>query len=215
MSRALHSGVLRHESFWAWLRCGLVRLLCAVCFLCSLGFLGGARDALAQPPSLSELTVDNRQGVATVRFGLRLEGVDELARRLREGEVVAVVSRATLSQRRDWVWDAPLAEREMRAIIRYDALGKEFALTRPGLPGLPGAGGEARDAALGGLLGRSLSELSLELGPAGMLTKGVRYQLELKVSVERADAPPWLKRALFFWSWNVFPPARYALEFVY
>lgn len=179
----------------------------AACLL-ALWLLGPVLG-LAQELSLGNLVVDNRQNVVMARFGLRVEGAEALGRRVMDGETLGLICQASLSKARDYWFNRLLARREFVSVLSYDALARQFVLE------LPGRGQPARDADLAALLGRSWSDLALDLGPSKALDRGERYLLDLYVGLERVDAPDWLKRTLFFWSWSAAPPARYQLDFTY
>ena len=47
------------------------------------------------------------------------------------------------------------------------------------------------------------------------LASGETYKVRLDVTLQHAEVPPWLEKALFFWSWDIAPAASFTQEFTY
>ncbi|MBG0776014.1 MAG: DUF4390 domain-containing protein [Desulfovibrionaceae bacterium] len=183
-------------------------LLGALC--CALAcVLAWAAPARAQHISLSDLVLDNRAGNITVRFSLDMEDEGELEKILADGAVLSLVCEGSLSAARNWWLDKDVTESRFVNRLRYDALTKEYVLERPG-GDAPRRGKDLKE-----LLKRAWAVIEVDLGAFDVLQRGRSYTLDLDVSLKYDDVPAWLRSALFFWSWNVAPSARYRMEFQY
>ena len=69
--------------------------------------------------------------------------------------------------------------------------------------------------ALTNALNAVLGDAVIPLSPTIPLTPGENYQVALTLSLRHAHVPPWLEKALFFWSWDVLAPATFTLDFQY
>ncbi len=68
---------------------------------------------------------------------------------------------------------------------------------------------------LADVLRRAFGEITIDLGPWDILERGEAYVLTLGIELGRADVSAFVRNALFFWSFDVVPPARYRLDFTY
>lgn len=165
--------------------------------------------SLAQELVLNNLVVDNQAGEILVRFGVEVEGSDQLADVLKEGESLGLsCSVALLRQRALW-FDQTVYAADVDLFLRYDPLGKQFVAE------LPGSDASRAHADLAVLLSKAWSEIALGLGPWKNLSRGREYSLMLEISLNRLDVPVWLKKSLFFWDWEAAPTTHYQLEFTY
>lgn len=169
----------------------------------------GPCAAFAGELELDSLILDNHQGNIGVRFGVRLVGLDELLEELNAGTTVALDCEASVS-RKGRVWlDKELTGIQWRSTLSKDVLADEFLLQ------LPGEDKPRRGKNLRELIKAGWGGLTLDLGPWDALTPGHDYQLGLNISLDRTDVPIWLRYVVFFWSFDVYPPASYQLDFSY
>lgn len=180
-------------------------LLCAVI----LGVVFVCAPCLAGELELGSLILDNQDGNLGVRFGIRLSGLDELREELDAGTTVILGCQATVSRKgRMWL-DKQLVGAELNSTVTKDVLADEYRLQ------LPGESKPRRGKDLGALLEASWGSLALDLGPWTALAPGNDYQLKIEISLDRSDVPVWLRYVVFFWSFDVYPPASYQLDFTY
>jgi hypothetical protein len=170
---------------------------------------GGARPALAQSQVLNDLVLNNQAGTVTVRFGLELDNIEPLRRALKDGGVLGLRCRARLSKLRSYLPDSLVAKASILRKLSWDGLTREYVMTQPGQVE------PLRSGNLGSLVETGWREIAIDLGAWSLLDRGASYRLDLTVDLDRLDVPLWLRRALFFWSWDVVPEAQYQLEFTY
>lgn len=101
-----------------------------------------------------------------------------------------------------------LAECHILYQIRFDPLTREYVLLREATP-------PQRHSSLESLLNDALGDTVIPLIPATPLAPDESYRASLTLTLRHAHVPPWLKRTLFFWSWDVLAPATFTLDFHY
>lgn len=165
--------------------------------------------AQAQTLTLKNLVMDNQAGSLMVRFGVEVEGLQEVAVNLENGVKVAFVCTAKLYEGAGWWFDSLLSKTRYESFLSFDPLTNEYKLK------LPGEKNELRDKDLPALVKRCWSAIDLDMGPWSVLERGEKYSLRMETKLEQRDVPKWLKKTLFFWSWDVVPSAVYNLDFDY
>ena len=88
------------------------------------------------------------------------------------------------------------------------ALSREFILSSPGHP-------IVRQKQFDTLLASAFQHLDFLLPLQAPLVSGETYRVQLKITLEHAEVPPWLEKALFFWSWEVTPPLSFSQDFIF
>ena len=167
-------------------------------------------QSFAQSIKLSNLVVDNQAGRIKVRFGVEVAATQEVEQALHNGQLLALQCRATLSRRRDYFWNASVAQAQtVSRLIRSDD-GEAYEIIHPG-----GRRENYRGRDLAVVMGEAWGTMDLDLGPWDSLSRGNVYVLSLEVRLLRQDVSAWLKNALFFWNFDTIPPAEYKLEFSY
>ena len=180
-------------------------LLLAVALLAAA--LPGA--SLAQRMGLSNLVVDNQAGRAKVRFGVAVGAVDAVREALENGQVLALSCKASLSQNRNYLWNAEVASTEMLSTLFLHDNGP-YEISLPG-----GKREHFRGRDLDLVMKEAWGGLSMDLGPWDKLERGHSYSLDLEIRLLRQDMPGWLKGALFFWNFDAISPVKYRLDFSY
>lgn len=171
---------------------------------------GGVRHAHAAGGlELGNLILDNLAGNITVRFGVRVDQLEELEQVLAEGSTVGLVCEGGVSRRKSMWPDKTLAEEEWVSTLRRDVLAQDYVLD------LPGAEKALRSKDLAALLKDGWGRLSMVIGPWAALSPGGEYSLDLSITLTRRDVPVWLRYVVFFKSWDVYQPVSYQLDFRY
>jgi hypothetical protein len=185
----------------------LAPVLAALALL--LALVLAAQAAPAQSLVLDNLVLSNQAGTIAVRFGLEVDNVEPLRRALKDGGVLGLRCRARLSKHQSYLPDSLVAKAGIMRTLSWDGLTREYVIGQPGQVEL------LRNGNLASLVGAGWREIAMDLGPWSLLERGASYRLDLSVDLDRADVPLWLRRVLFFWSWDVVPEAKYQLEFTY
>ena len=92
--------------------------------------------------------------------------------------------------------------------LRHDLLSREFILSSPGHP-------IVRQKQFDTLLASAFQHLDFLLPLQAPLVSGETYRVQLKITLEHAEVPSWLEKALFFWSWEVTPPLSFSQDFIF
>ncbi len=179
----------------------------AVALATALVLCAGA--AQAQSLALSNLVVDNQAGTLMARFGVAVEGAASLTDQLQAGATLALSCKARLTKAGGLLGGTHISETGMLSRLKFDPLTREYALQ------LPGRETPLRGASLDELLRSGWGELALDLGSWRQLESGQDYSVSLEIKLSQAEIPSWLKRNLFFWSWDVIPATSYQLHFRY
>jgi hypothetical protein len=165
--------------------------------------------AHAERIGLSNLVVDNQEGRIKVRFGVDIKDVEAVSQALEKGEVLALQCRATLSRKRDYLWDTEgvSAETTSRLVLQD---GGPYEISYP--DGLR-EHYRGRDLAL--VMKEAWGAMNLDLGDWNTLARGNVYTLTLDIRLKRLDIASWTKGLLFFWNFDAVSPASYQLDFSY
>ena len=166
-----------------------------------------ASRAAGQEVILRNIIVNNDHGEVHLRFGLRTRDADKLAQYLKQGTNLRLVCTAAMDLERNLWWDRELRRSSKNSLLHYDSLNDEYRLHK----GKNGSG--ERNSDLSSLLQSGWGQIDMYLGPWPDEYKEENLALHLSVRLIRADVPVWLKRTLFFWSWNVVPVRNYRIRF--
>jgi hypothetical protein len=157
--------------------------------------------------ALDNLVLDSQSGLIHLRFGLRMTQTSSIQDVLKEGVDLWLSGTARLISKRLILPNTVMAERHFEHVLEWNSLTKEYELTLPRKEHL------VKNKELDALLAEHWAEISLEMGEWSMLESGQVYHLELEIMLDRRDIPDWMRRVLFFWSWEIISPIRYELEF--
>jgi len=185
------------------------RFLLILCVLLTV-VVAWRAQGFAQSIKLSNLVVDNKEGRITARFGVEVAATQEVEQALRSGQLLALQCRATLSRRRDYFWNAGVAQAQTVSRLILSGDGEAYEVIHPG-----GRRENYRGRDLGVVMREAWGTMDLDLGPWDSLSRGNVYVLSLEVRLLRQDVSAWLKNTLFFWNFDTIPPAEYKLEFSY
>ena len=163
--------------------------------------------AAGQEVILRNLIVNNDEGTVHLRFGLRTREPEELSRFLKQGTGLRLICAASMDLERDLWWNRELRRSRKEFLLRYHSLDDDYRLaTEDG-------GFQERNADLESLLHKGWSRIDMYLGDWPGEYEEDDLALNLRVRLVRSDVPVWLKRTLFFWSWNVVPAKNYRIRF--
>lgn len=166
-----------------------------------------ASQAAGQEVTLRNLVVNNNDGAVHLRFGLRARNTEEMSRYLEQGTDLRLVCTATMNLERSLWWDRELRRSVKAFFLRYDSLDDVYRFSTD-----EASAGE-RDSDLASLLSSAWRHIDMYLGPWPKEYREENLALHLTVRLVRTDVPVWLKRTLFFWSWDVVPEKNYRIRF--
>lgn len=174
----------------------------------SLFILFPPSGATASTLQLKNMVLDNQAGSIMARFGIELAADTEVEEALQNGIKLKLECDASLFEHKSVWMDSKVAGKNYSSKLYFDSLSNEFVLEKPGQKIF-------KNKSLSILLREEWKSFILDLGPWSTLKRGERYNLRLKVRLDRTEVPAWLKSTLFFWSWDIIPAATYQLDFTY
>ncbi len=163
----------------------------------------------SQEVMLKNLVLDNVAGIVQLRFGIKTVDASELKEYLQEGVILRLQCSAKLKANKSLWWDETLREEKVAFELKNNPLTRKYVLRNVT------ENRTMQNKDLETLIRSNWGNMVLEMGRWPKAPQGREYVLELKVRLERADIPVWLKRALFFWSWEVVPVKTYRMNFTY
>ena len=163
--------------------------------------------AHAQELHLANLVLNNFEGKIRVRFGVEPSSPEHVRQALDAGERLALRCRAKLALKRDYLWNQELSTANLESELRR-LRGGEYAVSLPGQGPMVG-----KDVSV--LLRKAWNEILLDLGPWDHLQRGQTYVVSLELSLIRLDVSSWVRRGLFFWTFDAAQPVSYQLDFTY
>jgi hypothetical protein len=178
-------------------------------FLGCVFVLAGVVSAGAQQLVLENFVLDNVGERIQVRFGLEVEEIEELQKPLENGGRVRMQCTIFLRRQRGWWPDSTVAEKKLCYDLKNNPLTQMYSMVNCQNDN------QARDNTLQDLIQKKWNDITLDLGPWSALHSGASYFVEVNLQFKRPDVPVWLKKALFFWSWDVLASQNYRMHFVY
>lgn len=163
--------------------------------------------AKAQSLEIKESVLDMGSGQVQVRFGLEVKGIDELRQVLEDGGVFELQCQATLYRKRGVVWDAAMGQAIFTSQINSNPLSQSFSVIDSTTNKI------VQNKNFSDLLHSVWKAIVLDLGAVGKLEKGQEYRVVLTVGVDQVDVPQWVKRSMFFWSFEAIPKTSTELTF--
>lgn len=162
----------------------------------------------AQEVILRNIVVENVEGATQVRFGLQTSDSQKLAPYLNQGSDLRLICTAILTRERSFWWNRQLQSSRKELRLEYRSLEEEYRIYQEGSESY-----ESRDGDLNRMLDEALGSMSMDLGPWLEEFETLNIVLDFNIRMVREDVPSWLKRTLFFWSWDVVPEKEYRIQF--
>ncbi len=174
-----------------------------------LGTLSASANTGETPKlELRSFTLETLNDGVHVSMGLGIEHMGSVRSQLRDGAVMTLTCNLDLVRVRTILSNEILSSETRTYQLRHDLLSREFILSSPGTP-------IVRQKQFAALVASAWQHLEFVLPIKEPLVSGETYRVQLKVTLEHAEVPPWLEKALFFWSWEVTPPLSFTQEFVF
>lgn len=142
------------------------------------------------------------------QYGNRVENGGVVRSQLRDGAVMTLTCKLALERVRTLLSNEVISGESRSYQLRHDLLSREFILSSPGHP-------IVRQKQFDTLLASAFQHLDFLLPLQAPLVSGETYRVQLKITLEHAEVPPWLEKALFFWSWEVTPPLSFSQDFIF
>ena len=157
---------------------------------------------------LRTFTIEMLNDGVHVSTGIGLENGGVVRSQLRDGAVMTLTCKLALERVRTLLSNEVISGESRSYQLRHDLLSREFILSSPGHP-------IVRQKQFDTLLASAFQHLDFLLPLQAPLVSGETYRVQLKITLEHAEVPPWLEKALFFWSWEVTPPLSFSQDFIF
>ena len=157
---------------------------------------------------LDTFTVETIPEGVQVDTGFKIDHANVIRAQLRDGAVMNLQCKLKLERVRTLLSNPVISETTRSYQLRHDLLTREFILSSPERP-------LVRQKQFDALLASTWGHLQFLLPLHEPLSSGETYRVQFDVTLEHAEVPPWLEKALFFWSWEVAPPLSFSQDFVF
>ena len=172
---------------------------------------GGDTPVNLQPSAemlLDSFTVQTSAQQVEVLTGLRISNPDGIKSQLRDGAVMMLSCIMNLERIRTLLSNEQLSVIQRTYQLRHDPLTREFMLSSSDAPTL-------HQGNFDSLLNLAWKELHFTLPLLRPLSSGETYRIRLEMTLQHTEVPPWLEKALFFWSWDVCPRVVLTQDFTF
>lgn len=162
---------------------------------------------LAAPPQrllLDPPKADVRGEDLWLGLSVTVDNEDGLRDMLKDGAVLELGVSISLERERSWWSNAEMAHQEYASILRHDPLSRDFLVVLP----MPDGEREIRDRNLTRLLHASWRKLFLPVAPLQLLQEegaDEEFAIDITISLQHTEVPPWLEKSTVFWSSDVVP----------
>ena len=148
----------------------------------------------------ADFTISAQQIMVDYQIGLK--GLIQIRDQLRDGAQMTIEGGISLLRRNLLRPNSELAFLPLAWILRHESLTREFLI----LDASKAEGGAFnRSPHLESLLREAWKNLHAVLAPETPFEDDETYIVRFDLVLKYAEVPPWLKKALFFWSWELSP----------
>ncbi len=177
-----------------------------VCTVMILLLLVPAREASSQRLDLSDFLIDTYGDNLLARFSIEIDDLEKIRTALDNGSKLALICDIRLLKNRMLLWDQSLAHQEIEIGLEKDLLSEEYNIIFPGQKKILGSFEESDFL-------NQFGDMQAELLPLDSLEPDQKYIARIQVRLISRGVPNWIKRTLFFWSWDLAKSIRYEMEF--
>jgi len=165
-----------------------------------------AREASSQRLDLSSFLIDTYGDNLLARFSLEVDDFEKIKTALDNGSKVALLCDVKVLKNRVLFWDMPLEGREIEVGLEKDLLSGNYNIIFPNQRRILSSFEESDFL-------EQFGDMHIELLPLDKLEPGQKYIVRIQVKLISRGVPKWIKRTLFFWSWDLARSIRYEMEF--
>ncbi len=175
-------------------------------FILPVLLLVSNHKADSQSLDLSSFTVETGDNHLMARFSVDVDEFEKIKETLDNGGKMIMICAADLFRKRSVFWNKRLKSQKVEIALEKDLLKGKYVVSLPE--------GEIKLKELPEEDFTSLfQDIKVELFPWKELETGRNYKLSMHIRLVSRDVPKWIKRTLFFWSWDVARDIRYETEF--
>lgn len=154
---------------------------------------------------MANFSVEKQDNDLFVRSGIRVQNIEQVRNQLRDGAQMVLKGTVTLLRLRTVLSNQLVGKGEIVLHLRHDPLRRDFLAFR---------GKELfKNRNLSQLLSAAWDAAPITLNLLEPLIPGDTYRVTMSLTMQHAQVPPWLEKALFFWSWDVVPSLELTQDF--
>ncbi|WP_028574515.1 DUF4390 domain-containing protein [Desulfonatronovibrio hydrogenovorans] len=160
----------------------------------------------AQRLDLSNFFIDTYEGRLVARFSVEVDDFERVRTALDNGTKVALVCNVDLLRSRVLLRDKSLLSKEIEVGLEKDLLSGEYVINFPAhRRSLPSFDHDD--------FTKLFHAMDAILLPIEDLDIGRKHVVRIEARLISKGVPKWIKRTLFFWSWDLASSIRYDMEF--
>ncbi len=185
------------------------KIIFPVCLLLTaLLFLLPAREASGQRLDLSSFLIDTYGDTLVARFSITLDNFDKVKSALDNGSKVALLCNVSLLKDRVFFWDQPMVEKDIEIGLEKNLLSGGYVVFLPNQT-------RNLDVFEKDIFIELFGDMNVELLALDKLNPDQKYIVRTQARLISKGVPKWIKRTLFFWSWDLAKSIRYEMRFTF
>ncbi|MFP4083710.1 MAG: DUF4390 domain-containing protein [Desulfonatronovibrio sp.] len=169
-------------------------------------FLAQSKPVFSQSLDLSSFILDTRENNLLARFSIDVDDFETILTALENGAELALVCDVTVLEDRALFWDQAIADKKINIEMEKDLLAGGYIIVFPDQKRVLDSFGKKEFLEL-------LADMDAELLALDALQTDKKYIVRIQAKLISRSVPKWIKRTLFFWSWDLARSIRYEMEF--
>ncbi|MFP4108387.1 MAG: DUF4390 domain-containing protein [Desulfonatronovibrio sp.] len=169
-------------------------------------FLAQSKPVFSQSLDLSSFILDTRENNLLARFSIDVDDFDTILTALENGAELALVCDVTVLEDRALFWDQAIADKKINIEMEKDLLAGGYIIVFPDQKRVLDSFGKKEFLEL-------LADMDAELLALDALQTDKKDIVRIQAKLISRSVPKWIKRTLFFWSWDLARSIRYEMEF--
>ncbi|MFO7728130.1 MAG: DUF4390 domain-containing protein [Desulfonatronovibrio sp.] len=169
-------------------------------------FLVQSKPAFSQNLDLSSFVLDTRENNLLARFSVEIDDFDKIASALENGAELALVCEVSVLENRTLFWDQAIVHKKINIEMEKNLLAEDYIVVFPDQKRTLDSFGKKEFLEL-------FEDMDIELLPLEPLQTEKKYIVRIQVKLISRSIPKWIKRTLFFWSWDLAGSIHYEMEF--
>lgn len=154
---------------------------------------------------MTTFSVEKQDNDLFISSGIRVQNIEQVRDQLRDGAQMLLKGTVTLHRLRTLLTNQLVGEGDLVLHLRHDPLRRDFLVFR---------GKELfKNRNLAQVLSAAWDAAPITLKLREPLIPGDTYRVTMLLTMQHAEVPPWLEKALFFWSWDVVPSLELTQDF--
>lgn len=182
-------------------------MLCCMLTVFSPNLARGESAALRIVSFSVEKTDSKPTDTLLVLSRIQINNIAVVRDQLRDGAHMVLKAVVSLHRLRSVLSNQLLGEKVVELHLRHDPLRRNFIVYFDK--------NIFQNRSLNDALQSAWDEIHFDLVPEIPLEAAQNYRVTMQLTLQHAEVPPWLEKALFFWSWDVVPPLTVTQDFAF